>query len=181
MKEKILAKRYAEAFLGYARESIGQAKAVEELKDLKIILSENPQLAQFLNNPEIATVDKYGVIDRALKEIFSDELRRFLKLLIEKERIKYLGDICDYVRVTYSHGQALEGVLKTSYPLDLDVIQKIKTRLEDKLHRKINLYLELDADLLGGVQIRIGNTVIDGSVRRRLEELKRKLMLVQVG
>jgi len=179
MKEKIIAKRYAEAFLGYARETIGQDKAVEELKNLKIVLYENPQLGQFLNNPEIAIADKCGVIDRTIKDSFSEELRRFLKLLLEKERINYLNEICDYVRVAYSHGAALEGVLKTSYPLDLDLIQKIKTRLEEKLHHKINLYLELDADLLGGVQIRIGNTVIDGSVRRRLEELKRKLMLVQ--
>jgi F-type H+-transporting ATPase subunit delta len=181
MKEKIIAKRYAEAFLGYARETIGQNRAIEDFKKLKAALYENPQLGQFLNNPEIAIIDKSGVINRIFKENFSEETRQFLKLLLEKDRIRYITDICDYVRVTYSHGESLEGVLKASYPLDLEVIQEIKSKLENKFQKKINLYLELDPDLLGGIQIRIGNTVIDGSVRRRLDELKKKLMLIQVG
>jgi F-type H+-transporting ATPase subunit delta len=179
MKEKILAKRYAEAFLGYARETIGQDRAIADLKELKAVIYENPQLGQFLNNPEIAVVDKNGVVERIFKNGLSEQTRQFLKLLLEKERIRYLADICDYVRVTYSHGESLEGVLKASYPLDLDVIQEIKSKLESKLHKKINLYLELDPDLLGGIQIRVGNTVFDGSVRRRLDELKKKLMLLQ--
>jgi F-type H+-transporting ATPase subunit delta len=83
--------------------------------------------------------------------------------------------------VTYSHGEALEAVLKTSYPLDLGLIRKVKSKLENKMQKKINLYLELDPDLLGGIQIRIGNTIIDGSVRRRIDELKKKLMLAQVS
>ena len=181
MKEKVLAKRYAEAFLGFARDTIGMDKAIEELKNLKIVLFENPQLQQFLVNPEIAVADKGKAIDGIFKDNFSQQTRQFLKLLLEKGRIKYVIDICDYVRVTYSHGEAIEGVLKTSYPLDLDLIQKIKSRFEERLQKKINLYLELDPDLLGGIQIRIGNAVIDGSVRRRIDELRRKLMLAQVG
>lgn len=181
MKEKILAKRYAEAFLGVARETIGLEEAVEELKDIKIVLYENRQLAGFLDNPEIAFIDKSRLIDKVFDGIFSQQLRQLLKFLLEKGRIKLLIGICDYVRITYSHGQALEGILITSYPLDLELIQKIKTKLEDKFHRKINFYLELDPELLGGIQIKIGNTIIDGSVRRRIEELRKKLMLIEAN
>jgi F-type H+-transporting ATPase subunit delta len=180
MKRKILAKRYAEAFIGYSRVTIGMEQAVEELKSLKVILRFNPDLLEFFFNPEIALVEKEQSIDNVLKDYFSNETRQFLKFLLEKERIHELVDICDYVRETYANGKAVEALLKTSYPLDLEVIEKIKEKLEVKLGKKLRLYLDLDAELLGGVQIRVGNVMIDGSVRRRLEELREKLMTVQV-
>lgn len=176
MKEKILEKRYAEAFLSFAKNSIGIEKAVEELKDIKIIICGNPELEEFLYNAGIIYTEKCDFIDKVFNEIFSNETRHFLKFLLEKKRIGHLIGISDYVRIKYSHGEAIEVLLRTSYPLELELIQKIKIKLGEKFGKKINLFLELDPDLLGGVQVRIGNTIIDGSVRRRLEELKEKLM-----
>lgn len=180
MKEKIIAKRYAEAFLSFAKNKIGQLKAVEELKDLKIIIFENPDLREFLESMEIIYKEKCEVIDRVFN-VFSDETRQFVKLLLDHGRINNLIDICDYVRITYAHGEAMDALLKTSYPLDIELIQKIKNVLEHKLKRKLSFHIELDADLLGGIQVKVGNLLIDGSVKRRLEELKEKLMLVKVG
>jgi len=179
MKDKIVIKRYAEAFLSFAKSNIGLEKAIEELRDLKLLISAHPEFDEFLCYPEIALKEKIHVIDKVLVN-FSKELKEFLKLLIDKRRIEYLIEMCDYVRIKYSHGEAIEAVLRSSYPLDLDLLQEIKTKLEKKLGRKLNLFLDLDPDLLGGIQIRIGNVLIDGSVRRRLDELKEKLMTVQV-
>ena len=175
MKNKIIEKRYAEAFLGFAKNTFGQDRAVEELKQLKIILFENPLLREFLDNTEIIYAEKCAVMDDAFKA-FSEETREFLKLLLEKGRIKNILGICDYVRINYSSGEALEALLKTSYPLDLDVIQNIKDSVEGNLKRKLDLHIELDPDLLGGAQIKVGNTLMDGSVKKRLEELREKLM-----
>jgi len=180
MKEKIIAKRYAEAFLSFARNRIGIEKCVDELKDLKIIFFENHDFMGFLENTEIVYKEKCDLLDRVLKD-FSQETKQFLKLLLSKERIKNIIEICDYVRVTYSHGEAVDALLKTSYPLDLPLIQRVKEALERKLKRKLSLHIELDGSLLGGVQVRVGNTLFDGSVRRRLEELKKRLMLVKVA
>ncbi len=179
MKEKIIAKRYAEAFLRYAKASIGKERPVSDLKNLKIILRSNLDFEEFLYNPEITYSEKCEVIDKVLQGVIAEETRNFLKLLIEKERIEFIIEICDYVRINYSHGEAVDAVLKTSYPLDTEFIQAIKGMLEEKLQGKLNLFLDLDPSLLGGVQVRIGNYIIDGSVRRRLDELKEKLMAVQ--
>lgn len=181
MKETILEKRYAEAFLSFAKESIGIDRAVEELKGIKIIICENPEMEEFLYNLEITHIEKCEFIDKVFNEVFSNETRHFLKFLLEKKRISHLRGICDYVRVKYSHGESLEVLLSTSYPLELELIQKIKIKLGEKFRKKINLFLELDPNLLGGIQVRIGNNIIDGSVRRRLEELKEKLMTLQVS
>lgn len=181
IRNKVLTRRYAEAFLSWARQTIGLELAIDELKNLKIVLAGNPELKQFLNNPEIGCVDKCVTLSKIMKERFSEETLDFIRLLVEKNRIQYLLDICDYVRVRYGHGNTLEAVLKSSYPLDLDLLGMIKKKMESMFKSKLMMYLELDPALLGGIQIRVGNVVIDGSVRRRLDELKEKLRMAQVG
>ena len=180
MKRKIIVKRYSEAYVSLAKGSVGIEKAIEELRELKIILHTNPDFETFLYNPEISVSDKNQVIDKILERDFSELTRNFLKLLLDKGRMEYIVNICDYVRVVYSHSEGLETLLVSSYPLDLEVIQEIKDKLEKKFNRKLNLYLDINPDLLGGLQIRVGNLMIDGSVKRRLDELKEKLMIVQV-
>jgi len=99
---------------------------------------------------------------------------------LEKKRIDKIVEIADYVRVAYAHLGETEAILRTSFPLELDVIRQIKERLEKKLARKIRFYINLDGSLLGGVQVVIGNTILDGSVRKRLNDLKEKLLTLRV-
>ena len=180
MKEKIVAKRYADAFLGFAGESIGAERAVDELKNLKVILSTNGDFGRFLESKQIIAANKDSVIDEVLKG-FSLETRQFIKLLIQKDRIKNIIDICDYVRINYSEGGKTEALLKTSYLLDLKLIKEIKGHLEKKLNKQLSLHIQLDPDLLGGVQVIIGSLIIDGSVKKRLSELRDALKSVKVN
>ena len=166
--------------MGYAKHTIGLTEAVEELKNLKIILFGNPDFQEFLENLNILYKEKCDVIDAALKD-FSNETRVFMKLLLGHGRIKNIIAITDYVRINYSRGEAIGALLKTSYPLDLALIEDIKEKMEHEFKKKLSLHIELDANLLGGVQVTAGNTVIDGSVRRRLDELKEKLTTLRVN
>lgn len=179
MKEKIIAKRYAEAFAGYARDSLGLDTAVYELKELRRIIRNDPGFKSFLENPEIVFSEKYGFLDRVLAGKFSPEVIDLLKLLIAKRRVVLFPDIVDYIRVNYSRSEKLDALLKSAYPLDLDVIRSIKEKIENKFHRKMNLFLELDGSLLGGVQVVVGNTVIDGTARKRIDDLREKLKLLK--
>lgn len=180
MKEKIIAKRYADAFLEYARHNIGLEKAAEELKNLEEILSKNPDLQEFLENFNIIYKEKCDVIDAVLKD-FSDETRSFVKFILGRGRIKHLMAIADYARINYSRGEAIEALLKTSRPLDPKSMETIKEKMEHRFKKKLNLRTELDANLLAGVQVTVANTVIDGTVRRRLDELKEKLTALKVN
>lgn len=180
MKEKIIAKRYAEAFLGYAGNSIGIEKAVEELKALKEILSANPDFQEFLENLNVIYREKCEVIDAVLKG-FSDQTRVFIKLLLDHGRIKNFTAIADYARINHSKGEAVEALLKTARPLDPDSMRAIKEKMEQRFKKKINLRVELDANLIAGAQITLGNIVIDGTVRRRLDDLKETLTALKVN
>ncbi|MCX5706801.1 MAG: ATP synthase F1 subunit delta [Candidatus Omnitrophica bacterium] len=181
MRDRIIVKRYAEAFAGFAREGSGLEKVLGELKNLKnVVINENPDFLELLHGPAVPFSEKCDFIDRVLAEGFSLEVRQLLKLLLEKGRIDKLLGIMEYLRLTYSHGREEEALLKTAFPLDLKLIREIEERLERKLKKKLKFYIDLDPSLLGGVQVVVGNTIIDGSVRKQLDELGEKLMAIKV-
>jgi F-type H+-transporting ATPase subunit delta len=181
MKDEIVVKRYGDAFAKFAEESFGIQKAVLDLKALKnIVVHDNPEFLKALHSMEITFSEKSDFIDKVLSEGFSEETRQFLKLLLQKGRIDKILDIADYIRKKYSFGEEVEAVLRTSFPLDLELIREIKFDLEEKFQKKFKLYINLDGSLLGGIQVVIGNTVLDGSVRRRLDDLKERLKALRV-
>jgi len=179
LQDKIIVKRYAEALVAFAKDTGGLERVLKDLKSLRRAINDTPQLLDFLKSQEFSLLEKHHFIEEALKH-YSQELREFLRLLLQKARINELPDIIEYVRIAYSYGEETEALLKTSFPLDLDLVKAIQKRLEDKFKKKFKFYLDLDGSLLGGVQVVIGNTIIDGSIRRRLDELKEKLLAIKV-
>ncbi len=180
MTDKVIITRYAEAFIEYARETIGVERAVNEMRSLKInVLRQSPEFLEFLLSPEITHAEKLEFIDTVLADSL-DEVRNFLKYLLEKGRFDKLTDIIEYIRVTYAHEGAVDALLRTAFPLDLEVIKEIEDTLERKLKQKFKFFIELDGRLLGGVQVVIGNMIYDGSVRKRLDDLREKLQQVRV-
>ncbi len=180
IKNEILAKRYADAFLGYCAETITYEKGLDELMGARRIFEDNPDFKEFMKSLEITTIEKFDVIEKVFGGSFSEELRNFLKLLWNKGRIGMFLDIAEYARIYYLHGQTRDALLKTSYPLDTDVIERLKNVLESKLGKSLHLYVELDPVLLGGVYVQVGNMIIDGSVKKRLEDLRQQLILSKV-
>ncbi|MBF0483431.1 MAG: ATP synthase F1 subunit delta [Candidatus Omnitrophica bacterium] len=181
MFNKLIAQRYTDAYLHASQKTIGLNNAVEELMQLKeAIIRDNPQLMEMLSSMEITYSEKYDLIEKVLSADFSTDLRNFLKLLVQKNRVTKLPDILDFVRTNYSHGNEAEALIKTSFLLETETIKAIQQKLEKKYQKKFKFYIELDGNLLGGIKIIIGNTVIDGSVRRRLADLKQQLTAVRI-
>lgn len=180
MKDIQVVKRYAEAFMGFARDTIGLKEAAGYFRALKNLMQANPEFEEVLASLDVSEREKADFIEKVLNEDFPREFKQFLRLLLEKGRIDKIRDIAGYIRVAYAHLGETEAILRTSFPLDLDLIKKIKERLEKKFQRKFRFYIELDGRMLGGVQVIIGNTIIDGSVAKRLSDLKEKLLRVRV-
>jgi F-type H+-transporting ATPase subunit delta len=181
IKDEIIVKRYADAFMGFLKENIGQEKGFQDLKALRdTVIRDNPEFMQFLESQEITYTEKCDFIDKIVGNSFSEETREFLKLLLRKERINKLADIMEYIRITYSYMGEEDVLLKTSFPLDIELIKTIEERLERKFKKRFKFFIDLDGELLGGVQVIIRNTIIDGSVRHRLDGLKEKLMTIRI-
>ena len=181
IKERVIAARYADAFVQHCQDTIGIEKAVSDLEQTKQIMRDNPTLKEFLAGPEIAYISKCNVIDKVINGNLSDEVKNFLELLIKHRRIENFLDIAEYAKNKYSDYGKEKVTLKSSYPLDSSLLKKIEKKLEEKFKQKFKFYTKLDKNLLGGVQVIIGNKVIDGSLRRKLDDLKEKLNSVQLN
>ncbi|MFA5143074.1 MAG: ATP synthase F1 subunit delta [Candidatus Omnitrophota bacterium] len=180
MDRDILAKRYGDAFMAFVKEGCGLEKGVADLRNIRRMLLDNPELDGFLLTPGIDQREKFQVLDNVIRDGFSKEIIYFLRLLIDKGRFDKFSDIAEYVRVTYSHGVEVDALLKVSYPLDTDMIRIVKELIERKFNKKLHLYIELDSDLLGGIYAKIENILIDGSVKKRLEDMRAKLLAAKV-
>ena len=176
-----LIKRYAEGFLEYTKDSIGFEQSLEELKNLREVFRENSEFKEFLENPAINYMEKCDTIEKVMATGFSQEITYFLKLLLKKGRIDRFEDIAEYARVKYSHGKRIKALLNTSYLLDTDMIALLKGSLEKKLHSGLQLYVNITPEILGGIRVLFENKILDGSVKKRLEDMKRKLMAVKVA
>lgn len=179
--DEILAKRYADAFIKYAQERIGIERVVEDCRNMKLIISGNPELIELLKAPQLTFSEKNEIIDNLLSRHFTEEFLRLLKLLLRKGRIEKLADIAEYVRVNYSYGARAQVLLKTSYPIELDLVRKAIEGFKEKFGRDIKLYIDLDGSLLGGLKAVSGNTIIDGSVKKRLLDLKKQLREIRMA
>ena len=181
MKNMVLVNRYAEAFINFARANCGASKALEDLVAVKNIIRDNPGFKDLMYNPEISYFEKCTIIDEVIRDGIADDMRNFMKLLLEKKRIDIFQDVAEYLRVKYSHEGQVDVLLKTAFPLDLELIEKIQAALRNKFKQDLRFYIDLDGSLLGGVQVVIGNMIIDGSVRKRLQELRDKLNILEMN
>ena len=182
IKDKVLVSRYAEAFFNFSRANCGSVKALEDLVVVKNIITRNPGFKDLMYNPEISYPEKCTIIDGVIRDGISDEMRDLLKLLLEKNHFDIFLDIAEYLRAKYSHEGQVDVLLKTAFPLELELINKIQAALKKKFKQNnLRFYIDLDGSLLGGVQVVIGNTIIDGSIRKRLAELRDKLTTVEMN
>ena len=168
--EKHLATVYATALLG-AVEKSGNAEAVlAELDSLiRDVLDKLPQLEKPLVSPRLAHAEKVELIDRAFGDRMSRELVNFLKVLSRHGRLQSLRAIHHLARQLYNERRGRVQVqLRTATPVNGQLQGIIHQRLTAALGREVDVQSSVDPSLLGGIQIRIGDTVYDASVAHQL-------------
>jgi F-type H+-transporting ATPase subunit delta len=82
--------------------------------------------------------------------------------------------------MAYSRKAQVSVALRSAFTLDIESVEALRSVLEKRFSKKVKFDIEMDKDLLGGVQVAIGNTIIDGSIRRNLSDLREKLSLTRV-
>lgn len=174
MSANAIARRYAKALVQIAAEEGAVEKFHGELARIESLFADCPELGSLLSNPA------YGIEAKleSLKEVagklqLSDTIRNFLLLLQERNRLGCLGQIIAYYSVL---ADELSGVLRpvvtTALPLDDGRVAEIKSALEKSTGKKIVLKVEVEPSLIGGVITRIGDKVLDGSVKTQLARIE---------
>ena len=180
---KLVSKVYGDALFEAAMEKNVLSDWCEEVQALRGIFAEHADLAQFLNHPQMRKEEKVKVTESVFKGRISEGLLGFLVLVIEKGRQNDILPICDYFIDRVKEYKKI-GVVKVTSAVVLSDEQKerVEKRLLETTHYvSLEVGYEVDESLLGGLVIRIGDRVVDSSIRTQLEELKRDLMKLQLA
>jgi len=175
MSQTIVAHRYAEALFDEAVEVDAVADVDQDVLMMRLALADSTELAQFFKSPVISRDRKLRVTEVMFEGRVSETMLRFLRLLVSKRREQIVGLVLDsYRQLRDDHLGIVEAralLAREATEADLD---RLAAALKDALGKEVRLEVDLDSDLLGGVLVRVGDTVIDGSARNRLEKLRER-------
>ena len=155
----------------------------EEVKGLKQVLTENPELSKFLGHPNIELSEKVTVVEKIFSGRVSDEIVGLLRIVVTKGRTSELMNILDYFIAKTKEFKKI-GVASVTSAAELSDAQKkkiVEKLLSSTSYKEFEMSYKVDPDLIGGVVIRIGDRVVDGSVRNKLANLKKELSGIQLA
>jgi F-type H+-transporting ATPase subunit delta len=157
---------YGTAFFAAAESSGTTAEAIEQLESLVTdVLSPHPELEQLLANPMIAAKDKLETIDRIFGSVATPMVLDFLRVLARKERLGYLRPILEQVQLLENQRENRRRVeVTTATPLNEQMREQLFKQVHDLLSLEPELVAHVDPEILGGIVLKIGDTVYDGSI-----------------
>lgn len=177
MRNLAIARRYAKALLLIGKED-GQAESYrEELDGLARLMVREKQLADTIANPLYNIEERQRVLEKVIEKMnLSQVMATFLLVLFEKGRIGFLGSINDFYQKL---ADEIKGVARASLvaasELTAETVEKIRQALSKKTGKEVVLTVEQDPTLIGGIVTRIGDLVLDGSVKTQLLNMRESL------
>lgn len=180
---KIVSKTYGEALFEIAVEQNKTREFVEEIQGIQAVLEQNPELDKLFKHPGIPKQEKVQVVENVFKGQLCDELTGFLEIVISKERYGELQAIFGYFIDKVKEVQKI-GVANVTTAVELNEDQKkavMNKLLETTSYKSMEMHYDVDASLIAGMVIRIGDRVVDSSIRTKIDKLTKQLLQIQLG
>lgn len=174
---KLVSSTYARALFETGTESGTLDTLYEEALAVSALLKENPDFSRLMNHPKILREEKEQIMESVFKGRLSDEFTGFLKIIVANKRYADIDSIIsDFILKVKDYKKI--GVAYVSTPIELSESQK--EAVKDKLlattgYASMEINYSIDESLIGGMVIRIGDRVVDSSIRTKLEELRKEL------
>jgi F-type H+-transporting ATPase subunit delta len=170
-----LAEVYARALFEAARDNDVLDRVHDELGEFADALDGERDLQVFLFSPYFSSEEKKDGVKRIVSDA-DERLVNFLELLAERHRMPALFRIRRTFDAMWAEENKLLPVTVTSaVDLDESLVNDIGKRIEEQTGRQVELSSEVDPGVLGGLQVRVGNMVLDATVRNRLEQLRKQV------
>ena len=179
---KLISKTYGDALFELAVEEGKIDVLLEEVEQLQKILAENEDFGRLMNHPKIIKEEKIEVAKTVFEGRVSEELFGFLTIIISKDRYREIDEILKYfvAKVKEYKGIGIATVT-TAVPLKDSQCKEVEKKLLDTTqYKSMEINYGVDASLIGGMVIRIGDRVVDSSIRTKLSELQKELLKVQI-
>ncbi len=180
---KLIEGSYGDALFELALEQNDLDSMAEQVDMLTQAFAENPELLKLLTHPKISKEEKVSVIENIFKGRFSDDIVGFLVIITEKDRCAEIEGILNYFKAKVREYKKI-GVARVTSAVELSSEQK--KRVEEKLlqqtsYESFEVDYSVDASLIGGMIIRIGDRVVDSSIRTKLDTMTKNLRKVSLS
>lgn len=178
----MISKTYGDALFELALEENAVDSLAEEVQMVLNVLDENEDLMKLLHHPKIVKEEKIKIIQDIFKGRVSDNLTGFLEIIVDKDRYNEIPSIFRFFLDLVKEYKNI-GVAYVTTAVELKDAQKeeLKKRLlETTKYETFEMHYQIDASLIGGMMIRIGDRVVDSSIKSKLEEMSRNLMKIQL-
>ena len=165
-----IARPYAEAlFKASSTDLVNVSAWLDELAEL----ASNAQLLQFADSPKVTAEQVFEVVAGVAKSTLNDHAKNFLRTVIGNGRISVLPEIASQFRaLKNAQGGSSDAVVYSAFPIDGAALVDVAAALEKRFGRKLNITVELEPELIGGISVVVGDEVLDTSVKARLEQMK---------
>ena len=171
-----IARPYAEAlFKASADKGADLGSTVAWVEELAAIAAD-PQLRQLADSPKVTVEQVLGVITGVARSALPDAARNFLRVIIENGRLDALPEVAVQFRAIVNRlNGSSDAIVYSAFPVEDAALNDISDALQKRFGRKLNLSVQIDASLIGGVRVVVGDEVLDNSVKARLEQMKAAL------
>lgn len=179
---KLVSKTYGDALFSVAVEENRVDAFAEEAKGLATVFSENQDLQKLMDNPKIIKEDKIKLIEETFTSHVSKEIIGLIALLISKGHSKDISSVFDYFIALVKEEKKI-GTAFITTAVELADAQKSaveKRLLETTRYETFEMNYSVDESLIGGMVIRIGDRVVDSSIKTKLYELSKQLRSIQI-
>ena len=170
---KLAASAYGQALYELAIESGSAAGYLDEVQIVLEVFKENGELTDFLNNPKISKTDKVKTMESIFDSRVRKDITGLIVLAVEKDRQNDIRGILEYF-ITAVKDYLKIGIVSVATPME-------KRILDTTAFKKLEMNYSVDKSLIGGMVIRIGDRVVDTSIKTKLAELTKELNKIQLA
>lgn len=174
MADNKVGKRYAEAIFSVGESNNNLKEIYNALNSLMEMYVKDKEFKNFINHPLISLEDKRDFLDKIYKDE-TEEVKNILFYLLEKGRISDIREIvAEYLKIFYAKNQILD--VEATFAMELTEAQKAKLieNLEKSTKKKINIKVNVDKSIIGGGILKIGDKIIDGTIKTQLSTLAKQ-------
>ncbi len=171
LEKATIARPYANAAFDQAIEE-GKLSDWSVMLNLLSVIVSDDNMSAVINNPKLSSEQLYQFFADICRDKLSESGKNFIRVLIDAERINLAVEVFELFEQKRAAAEGISDVgVISAYPLDDDQVSAISESFSKRIGKKIDINTEEDKDLIGGVIIRAGDSVIDASLRGRLKEL----------
>ena len=178
-KNKGIIKKYTQALFKVVVKENDINQVSDRLHNIRSILKSVPELNQLLITRRVQVQDKINMLKNILGDNISNIEMDLMVLLMENGHMMLFGEVIkrfDYLQDKDS--EVIKVQITSSSRLSDDEVQRISLEIENKIQKKVNVKMKTDTSIVGGIKLRVGNTLIDGSVSNRLQKMRDTLIQV---